>query len=216
MKRAYLPVLYILFFPLFSFSGSVCSYSDSDLVREQRSLAFTTQEWQEISTLIMNMDFQKADKDISYIKQLTPYQNILLISFLHRWSKNSINDKGEYIRNLSGCEQKYDPMYLKQLFRCKLEQYLKNKTVSSVFLSDLGDILAIHKNIYSQKELDELIEFFPKIESNILKNSFFYILLSNNFFSRKKLPFQYSSNLNPMLLEMTNTLRKRLNLSLLQ
>lgn len=103
-----------------------------------------------------------------------------------------------------------------KIFREKLEEHCTKGTASAVFLSDLADQVAVHKGLYDAEEVDELVAYFPKIRSNMLKNSFFYILLANDFFLQEELPSLYSENLNSMLFDMTNVLRKRLKLSLLR
>mgnify|MGYP005891500677 CR=1 FL=1 len=189
-------------------------YSEAELLRDQRSLEYSAQEWREIAGLLMGMDFQHPETDVAYMKQLPLDQNMLLRSFLHRWRKTR-SRRADYIRQLSGSESEDDPAALKKLFRGKLEQHCADGTVSAVFLSDLADEVAVHKNIYNAEEVDDLLTFFPKIRSNMLKNSFFHILLANGFFSRKELPPQYSKHLDSMLYNMTNRLRERLNLPLL-
>lgn len=187
-------------------------YSEAELLREQRSLEYSAQEWREIAGLLMGMDFQHPETDVASMKQLPLYQNSLLRSFLHRWRKTQ-SRRADYIKQLSGSEPDVNPAALKRLFREKLMQYVAGETVSAVFLSDLADEVAVYKNIYHAEELDELVAFFPKIKSNMVKNSFFHILLSNGFFLRKELPPQYSEHLDSMLYEMTNRVRKRLKLS---
>lgn len=187
------------------------SYSKQELSKDLHKMEYSTQEWKDIASILMNMDFNDSKKDVIYIKDLPIYQNVLIISFLHRW-KNNLYPKADYIRQLSGSIPNYDISALKKLFEEKLAQHITEKTVSAEFLTDLADTIAVYKNIYSQEELDDLIIFFPRIESNMLKNGFFYILLSNDFFLRKQLPDQYINYLDTMLLDYTNILRKRLNL----
>lgn len=203
---------FLLFFSVSDiFSADASAYSKQELLQEQRSLEYTAWEWRNIVGLLMDMDFQRPEKDIAYMKKLPLYQNVLLRSFLHRWRKTQ-HARADYINQLTGSEAEHNPVALKKLFREMLESYSTKGTVSAVFLSDLADQVAVHQNIYDENEMDDLIAFFPKIKSNMLKNSFFYILLSNGFFQRKELPPQYSNHLNSMLFHMTNKLRERLML----
>lgn len=213
-KKIMIVVVGCVIFPLALFSENLYDYSRKDFLRDQRRLEYSTQEWKDIAYILMNMSFKNQKQDVTYIKELPVYQNILILSFLHRWEKN-LYYKSNYIKLLSGSSKEYDRLALKNLFKEKLLQYVSEGTVSAEFLSDLGDYVAVHKNIFTQKELDDLIVFFPKIKSNMVKNSFFYILLSNNFFLRRELPPQYSNYLDSMLYKKTNILRKRLKLPLL-
>ena len=209
-------VVFVLFSAIINlFAADVCEYSKQDLMREQRSMEYSAQELREIAGLLMGMDFQHSEKDVAYMKELPLYQNQLLQSFLHRWRKTR-QHKANYIKLLSGGEREPEPSALKKIFWEKLEEHCTKGTASAVFLSDLADQVAVHKGLYDAEEVDELVAYFPKIRSNMLKNSFFYILLANGFFLQKELPSLYSENLNSMLFDMTNVLRKRLKLSLLR
>lgn len=59
-------------------------YSKEELLRDQRSLEYSAQEWREIAGLLMGMDFQHPETDLSYMKQLAFYQNKLQRSFPRR------------------------------------------------------------------------------------------------------------------------------------
>ena len=48
-------------------------YSEAELLREQRSLEYSAQEWREIAGLLMGMDFQHPETDVASMKQLPLY-----------------------------------------------------------------------------------------------------------------------------------------------
>lgn len=109
-------VVFVLFSAIINlFAADVCEYSKQDLMREQRSMEYSAQEWREIAGLLMGMDFQHSEKDVAYMKELPLYQNQLLQSFLHRWRKTR-QHKADYIKLLSGGEREPEPSALKKSF----------------------------------------------------------------------------------------------------
>ena len=107
-------VVFVLFSAIINlFAADVCEYSKQDLMREQRSMEYSAQEWREIAGLLMGMDFQHSEKDVAYMKELPLYQNQLLQSFLHRWRKTR-QHKADYIKLLSGGEWEPEPSALKK------------------------------------------------------------------------------------------------------
>lgn len=55
-------VVFVLFSAIINlFAADVCEYSKQDLMREQRSMEYSAQEWREIAGLLMGMDFQHSE-----------------------------------------------------------------------------------------------------------------------------------------------------------
>ena len=212
-KKIILTLIVIFVFPLVLFSEDRYEYSKQEFSRDLHRMEYSPQEWKEIACVLMHLSFENPEQDTAYIKELPVYQNILILSFLRRW-KNNLYCKSDYIKLLLGSSRN-EPSAIKKLLREKLLEYVSKGTVSAEFLSDICLYAAVHRNNFTQQELDDLIMFFPKIKSNMAKEGLFMVLVMNDFFKRKELPPQYSNYLNSLLYERTNVLRQRMKLPLL-
>ena len=54
------------------------SYSKQELSKDLHKMEYSTQEWKDIASILMNMDFNDSKKDVIYIKDLPIYQNVLI------------------------------------------------------------------------------------------------------------------------------------------